>query len=43
MEQASCSDSCPGVFAHLKEVYLFGCNTLQPEPKQVRPARSCAR
>lgn len=35
MEKASCSDSCPGVFAHLKEVYLFGCNTLQPEPKQV--------
>jgi hypothetical protein len=22
------------VFAHLKEVYLFGCNTLKPEPQQ---------
>ncbi|HVO90846.1 MAG TPA: hypothetical protein VMV45_20075 [Casimicrobiaceae bacterium] len=28
MEKASCSQSCPGVFAQLKEVYLFGCNTL---------------
>ena len=32
MERASCSDSCPGVFAQLKEVYLFGCNTLNPDP-----------
>src|SRR6185436_2002004 len=23
MERASCSDSCPGVFSQLKEVYLF--------------------
>ena len=35
MERASCSDSCPGVFSRLKEVYLFGCNTLKPEPRQV--------
>jgi hypothetical protein len=34
MERASCSDSCPGVFANLKEVYLFGCNTLKPEARQ---------
>lgn len=34
MERASCSDSCPGVFSQLKEVYLFGCNTLKPEPHQ---------
>ena len=33
MERASCSDSCPGVFSQLKEVYLFGCNTLKPEPQ----------
>jgi hypothetical protein len=33
MERASCSDSCPGVFSQLKEVYLFGCNTLKPEPR----------
>ena len=30
MERASCSDSCPGLFSQLKEVYLFGCNTLNP-------------
>jgi hypothetical protein len=34
MEKASCSESCPGVFSQLKEVYLFGCNTLKPEPRQ---------
>ena len=28
MERVSCSDSCPGLFSQLKEVYLFGCNTL---------------
>jgi hypothetical protein len=31
MERASCSDSCSGLFSQLKEVYLFGCNTLNPE------------
>jgi len=31
MERASCSDSCPGLFSQLKEVYLFGCNTLNAE------------
>src|SRR3569832_662197 len=34
MEKASCSESCPGVFANLKEVNLFGCNTLRPDPQQ---------
>src|SRR5436190_13511060 len=29
MEQVACSDSCPGLFSQLREVYLFGCNTLQ--------------
>jgi hypothetical protein len=38
MERASCSDSCPGVFSQLKEVYLFGCNTLKPEPRQTPTA-----
>ena len=33
LERASCSGSCPGLFADLKEVYLFGCNTLNPEPQ----------
>ena len=32
MERTSCSDSCPGLFSQLKEVYLFGCNTLNAEP-----------
>ena len=32
MERASCSDSCPGVFSQLKEVYLFGCNTMNADP-----------
>ena len=31
MERVSCSASCPGLFSQLKEVYLFGCNTLNPE------------
>ncbi len=31
MERASCSNSCPGLFSQLKEVYLFGCNTLNGE------------
>jgi hypothetical protein len=28
MERVACSNSCPGLFSQLKEVYLFGCNTL---------------
>ncbi len=31
MERVACSDSCPGLFSELKEVYLFGCNTLNAE------------
>ncbi len=31
LERASCSGSCPGVFSRLKEVYLFGCESLNPE------------
>ena len=34
LERASCSDSCPGLFSQLKEVYLFGCNTLNTEAKR---------
>jgi hypothetical protein len=34
MERASCSKSCAGLFSQLKEVYLFGCNTLNPEALQ---------
>ena len=28
MERAACTDGCSGLFSQLKEVYLFGCNTL---------------
>jgi hypothetical protein len=31
LERISCSNSCPALFSQLKEVYLFGCNTLNPE------------
>lgn len=30
LERASCSEGCAGLFSRLKEVYLFGCNTLNP-------------
>ncbi len=33
LERVSCSGSCPGLFSRLKEVYLFGCNTLNPDPQ----------
>jgi hypothetical protein len=32
LERASCGGSCPYLFAHLKEVYLFGCDSLKSEP-----------
>ncbi len=38
MQRASCSASCPGLFAQVKEVYLFGCNTLKSEPRHVASA-----
>ena len=31
MERVSCSASCPGLFSQVKEVYLFGCNTLNAQ------------
>ncbi len=31
LERAACSDSCPGLFSKLREVYLFGCESLNPE------------
>ena len=34
MERASCSESCPGLFSRLKEVYLFGCETLSTAASQ---------
>lgn len=35
MQRASCSASGDGLFSKLKEVYLFGCNTLKSEPRHV--------
>jgi hypothetical protein len=32
LERVTCGDSCPGLFSQLKEVYLFGCYTLNPDP-----------
>ena len=32
LERVSCSESCPGLFSQLKEVHLFGCNTLNTDP-----------
>lgn len=32
LERVSCNGKCPSLFARLKEVYLFGCNTLNPSP-----------
>jgi hypothetical protein len=46
MQHASCSASCNGLFSRLKEVYLFGCNTLKSQPRNVASAeiaRSLAR
>jgi hypothetical protein len=38
LERASCSNTCGGVFSQLKEVYLFGCNTLNPGANAVPTA-----
>jgi len=35
MQHESCSASGNGLFSKLKEVYLFGCNTLKSEPRHV--------
>jgi len=32
LERAACSGACSGLFAALREVYLFGCKTLDPNP-----------
>ena len=31
LERAACSDTSPGLFSRLKEVYLFGCESLNPD------------
>jgi hypothetical protein len=32
MERVACTDRDDGLFSHLKAVFLFGCNTLNPVP-----------
>ena len=46
LERVSCSGSCPSLFANLKEVYLFGCNTMNAQMQHTisgEVARSYAR
>ena len=38
LERASCSGNCPGIFANLKEVYLFGCESLNPDASKYASA-----
>jgi len=39
LQQASCSPAAgPGLLSQLKEVYLFGCNTLKSEPRHAATA-----
>ncbi|MFN0184306.1 MAG: hypothetical protein ACKVQR_10870 [Aquabacterium sp.] len=38
LQRQSCSASGGGLFSQLKEVYLFGCNTLKSEPRHVASA-----
>jgi hypothetical protein len=38
MERVACSDPEDGLFSQLKEVYLFGCNTLNPQALRSDPA-----
>ncbi|MFO1219943.1 MAG: hypothetical protein U1E89_16370 [Burkholderiaceae bacterium] len=38
LQQAACSASCSSLFAKLKEVYLFGCNTLKSDARNVAGA-----
>jgi hypothetical protein len=38
LDRVACSESCPGLFSQLKEVYLFGCNTLNAQPTRTASA-----
>lgn len=35
MERAACSQSCPALFSKLREVYLFGCDSLNPDDHRI--------
>ena len=36
MEEKSCQQSCPGILSGVKEIFLFGCNTLANKEKDHR-------
>jgi len=36
MEEKSCQKSCPGILSNVKEIFLFGCNTLANKKKDSR-------
>ena len=36
MEEKSCRQNCPGVLSNVKEIFLFGCNTLANKEKDSR-------
>lgn len=36
MEQKSCEKSCKGILSQVKEIFLFGCNTLANKKKDTR-------
>lgn len=36
LEKSACQQSCPSVLGHLKEAYLFGCNTLASKDADAR-------
>jgi hypothetical protein len=40
LERASCSNSCPALFSRLKEVYLFGCESLNPDASKYSSSHS---
>jgi hypothetical protein len=40
MERASCSESCPGLFSQLKEVYLSAATRSMPTPSRARRPKS---
>ena len=43
MEKQSCNRSCDGVLSHVKEVFLFGCNTLADKSRDHRTPEGYAR
>ena len=36
LEEKSCQNSCPNILSHVKEIFLFGCNTLASKTKDKR-------